>query len=169
MLRAGDVAFVLGGVLVLVWAFVGVAGVCRMSPKDLVTLQDLEEKVDGMDWIQIYVFEDRSNQNYGKCNVRWNLPPDSDGFIRRQLICYNFNYEACEDFERALKRSVDECGRAQENAEICEHLSYCASSWANQIKAENAGTMVEADRLTLPPNFLQKWGRITEVTSTEML
>jgi hypothetical protein len=43
MLKVGDVAFVLGGVLMLVWAFVGVAGVCRMSPKDLVTLQALEE------------------------------------------------------------------------------------------------------------------------------
>ncbi|XP_045190700.2 uncharacterized protein LOC123547568 isoform X2 [Mercenaria mercenaria] len=93
-----------------------VSDTCRESAKDIVTLRDLEEKVDRRDWIQIYVSEFDPQQNYGKCNVRWN-EPDSNNIIYRQLVCYNFRFKDCEDFGRAVKRSVDECGRAEENGE----------------------------------------------------
>ncbi|XP_045184391.2 uncharacterized protein LOC123542551 [Mercenaria mercenaria] len=95
---------------------------CTKSPNcslfnlgsNVVTMEDLQKEIENGVWAMIYYSEFDSKQTYGKCNFKWHVPNENN-VVRRQVTCYNFDLEECEDYGQNVKRKVDNCGTAEEN------------------------------------------------------
>lgn len=78
---------------------------------DMVTPNTLKTLLTASEWINLYTFEIKSDDNFGKCRYRFT-PKDGDVYFKR-LTCYNLSKKKCDNFDADVRVVADSCGRAK--------------------------------------------------------